>query len=75
MAEPFILTGFSDEISSDTTAQFEGLNKLGISYFEPRNIDGKNIIKLTDEEVASLKDKMKKYGIAPRRGLESGAES
>ncbi len=64
MAEPFILTGFSDEISSDTTAQFEGLNKLGISYFEPRNIDGKNIIKLTDEEVASLKDKMKKYGIS-----------
>ncbi|MEE1042781.1 MAG: sugar phosphate isomerase/epimerase family protein, partial [Clostridia bacterium] len=43
--------------------QFEVLNKLGMKYFEPRGIDGKNISALTDEEVAELKEKMNKYGI------------
>ena len=59
----FIISGFSDEISSDTTVQFEHLNSLGIGYFEPRGIDGKNISELTDEEAAELKAKMDKYGI------------
>ncbi len=59
----FTLTGFSDEISFNTVEQFEALNKLGISYFEPRTVDGKNIIKLTDEELEVLADKMEKYGI------------
>ena len=57
------LSGFSDEISSDTTVQFEVLNKLGIKYFEPRGIDGKNISELTEYEVLALKEKMEKYGI------------
>ena len=47
----FIFTGFSDEIDFDIVKQFEGLKKLGISYFEPRTIGGKNISKLTDDEV------------------------
>ncbi len=59
----FIITGFSDEIDSAVSAQFEHLKKLGISYFEPRTVDGKNISKLTDEEVADLKEKMAEYGI------------
>ncbi len=57
------ISGFADEISSDTTVQFEVLNRLGISYFEPRGIDGKNIAELNDDEVIYLKEKMDKYGI------------
>jgi len=57
------LSGFSDEISSDISVQFEVLNKLGIKYFEPRGIDGKNISELSEEEVLNLKEKMEMAGI------------
>jgi len=57
------ISGFADEIDSAVLTQFEVLNKLGINYFEPRGIDGKNISKLTDEEVEQLKEKMNQYGI------------
>lgn len=57
------LSGFSDEIASDVNTQFSVLKKLGIGYFEPRGIDGKNIAELTDEEVAELKEKMDCYEI------------
>lgn len=57
------ISGFSDEIDSNTDIQFAVLNKLGIKYFEPRVIDGKNISKLNDEEVTILKQKMDKNGI------------
>lgn len=57
------ISGFSDEISSDTTVQFEVLNKLGIKYFEPRGIDGKNISELSPAEATAFKKKMDKFGI------------
>ena len=57
------ISGFSDEISSEIDVQFEVLNKLGIKYFEPRFVDGKNISALDDEEVLALKEKMDKAGI------------
>lgn len=57
------ISGFADEISASVDTQFEVLNKLGISYFEPRGIDGKNISVLSDEEVRQLKEKMDKWGI------------
>ena len=63
MYENFTLTGFSDEISEKITEQFEHLNKLGIEYFEPRGIDGKNISELTCDDVKTLKENMQKYGI------------
>ena len=56
-------SGFADEISSDTTVQFEVLNKLGIKYFEPRGIDGKNISELSIDEAKKLKEKMDSFGI------------
>ena len=37
------ISGFSDEISEDICKQFDVLNKLGIKYFEPRGVNGKNI--------------------------------
>lgn len=60
----FTITGFSDEISSDITKQFEHLNKLNIAYFEPRGINGKNIADLNDSELSELISSMKKFGIA-----------
>lgn len=57
------ISGFADEIAGDVDTQFLVLNKLGMGYFEPRGIDGKNIANLTDEEVERLKGKMKASGI------------
>ncbi|MBQ3021992.1 MAG: sugar phosphate isomerase/epimerase [Clostridia bacterium] len=57
------LSGFADEISSEVKVQFEVFNKLGISYFEPRGINGKNISLLNDEEIEDLKCMMAKYNI------------
>ena len=57
------ISGFSDEIDSMIDVQFEVLNKLGINYFEPRGVDGKNISELEDDEVLALKSKMEQYGI------------
>lgn len=57
------ISGFSDEIASDIIEQLEGLNKLGIKYFEPRGICGKNISELSENEATELKKVMDKYGI------------
>lgn len=58
MKQKFIISGFADEISSDIDVQFAHLNKLGISYFEPRGVNGKNIADLTLDEAKALKEKM-----------------
>lgn len=63
MEQKFIISGFSDEIDENIEKQFEHLDKLGIKYFEPRGINGKNISELNDEEAAELKAVMDKYGI------------
>ena len=57
------ISGFSDEIDANIDIQFAALNRLGIKYFEPRFIGGKNISELCDEEVLSLKEKMDNAGI------------
>jgi len=57
------ISGFSDEINEKIDVQFEVLNKLGIKYFEPRGIDGKNISTISDDEVKLLKEKMQRYNI------------
>lgn len=59
----FTISGFSDEIDQDIDIQFSALNKMGISYFEPRGINGTGIADLTDEQLEDLKAKMKEYGI------------
>ena len=57
------ISGFSDEIAANVEEQFRALNKLKISYFEPRGIGEKNIASLTDEEAYELKALMERYGI------------
>lgn len=59
----FTISGFSDEIDSSIEKQFTHLNTLGISYFEPRGINGTNIADLNDEELKNLKSDMAKFGI------------
>lgn len=59
----FLISGFSDEIDPSVDVQFETLKSMGISYFEPRFIDGKNISELNNEEIKILKDKMEKHNI------------
>lgn len=63
LEDKFVLSGFSDEISSDIITQFRELKKLGISYFEPRGINGKNISELTIDEAKALKKQMDEFGI------------
>lgn len=57
------ISGFSDEIDSQISVQFEVLDKLNIRYFEPRGVNGKNISQLTDEEAINLKKEMDAHGI------------
>lgn len=57
------ISGFSDEIDAKVDVQFEVLNKLGMKYFEARGVEGKNISKLSEEELCQLKEKMDCWGI------------
>lgn len=57
------ISGFSDEITENIEGQFSVLKKLGIGYFEPRGIDGKNIARLSNQEAAALKRKMDEWEI------------
>lgn len=57
------ISGFSDEIDKNIDIQFSVLNKLGIKYFEPRGIDGRNISLLSLDEAKKLKVKMDKENI------------
>jgi len=59
----FIISGFADEIDSKIKKQFEHLNKLGISYFEPRGVNGVNISDLNEKQLSELKADMAEYGI------------
>ena len=61
--QQFIISGFSDEIDENIEMQFSHLNKLGITYFEPRGINGKNIADLSEDEASELKNTMDKYGV------------
>ena len=60
------ISGFADEISEDTDIQFSTLNKLGISHVELRGIDGKNISKLSEEELAQADEKLRQIMIKMR---------
>lgn len=59
----FILTGFSDEISSDFTKQLTQIKKLDIGYIEIRGVNGKNITGHTLEEARELKKQLDQAGV------------
>ncbi len=59
----FKISGFADEMDSNFDAQIEGLKKLGMSYIEPRGIDGKNVSEISEEEAKAVKAKLDAAGI------------
>ena len=59
----FIISGFADEITKDFNEQMTHIEKLGIKYFEIRNVDGVNISKLTDSDIERVKKIINKKGI------------
>ena len=59
----FTLTGFADEAAKGLDGQIAALKRNGMSCFEPRGIDGKNIADFTVEEAKELKAKLDAQGI------------
>ena len=59
----FTLSGFADEISEDLDTQLDVLEKLRIKYLEFRGVWGKNVLKLSDDEVARVKAELARRGI------------
>ncbi|PFP30297.1 sugar phosphate isomerase [Bacillus sp. AFS073361] len=59
-----LISGFSDEISSDFDIQIEVVAKLGMRYISLRGIDGKNIGDFTVDEVKeNVQPRLQKAGI------------
>ena len=54
MEHRFLLSGFSDEASPNLTEQIALMQKLGVTYIEPRNVNGKNIVDLSDTELREM---------------------
>jgi sugar phosphate isomerase/epimerase len=53
MNQDIMISGFSDEISSDFETQLEVVSKLGMNYISLRGIDGRNIGEFATDEIKS----------------------
>lgn len=58
----WILTGFADEIDSSLDTQMDIMNRLGIKYIEMRNVNGKNLVHYTLQEVNEIKKQLDSKG-------------
>ncbi len=58
------LTGFADEAANDLDGQIKAVQALGWSHIECRNIDGKNLTAITDDEFDVVCEKLQKAGIS-----------
>ncbi|MHC5057600.1 MAG: sugar phosphate isomerase/epimerase family protein [Planctomycetota bacterium] len=52
----FTLSAFADEVSADFTEQMDVLEREGVKHIELRGVWGKNVLDLTDDEVARVKE-------------------
>lgn len=59
----FYLSAFADEAADSLEEQISALVRNRICYIEPRNIDGKGILTLTDNQLMNVKQKLDKAGI------------
>ena len=59
----FILSAFSDEAGAPLSEQIAALKETGITCMEPRFIDGKGILDLSDAELDALKAALDEAGI------------
>ena len=57
------LCAFADEAASELQGQIEALKRNGISYLELRNINGKNVIDITESEAEEYARVLKENGI------------
>jgi len=62
MAE-FYFSAFADEAADDLDGQIAALKRNGIGYIEPRFIDKKGILTLTEDELLEMKKKLDEAGI------------
>ena len=64
MNQDLMISGFSDEISSDFDTQLEVVSNLGMHYLSLRGIDGKNIGDYTVDEIKeSVLPRLQKWNI------------
>jgi sugar phosphate isomerase/epimerase len=64
MNQDLLISGFSDEISSEFDTQLEVVSNLGMKYISLRGIDGKNIGDFTVEEIKkTVQPRLHKAGI------------
>jgi sugar phosphate isomerase/epimerase len=64
MNQDLLISGFSDEISSDFDTQLKVVSNLGMKYISLRGIDGKNIGDFTVDEIKeSVQPRLQKSGI------------
>lgn len=64
MNKDIMISGFSDEISSDFDTQLKVVSELGMHYISLRGIDGKNISEYTVEEIKeNVLPRLQKAGI------------
>ena len=57
------LSAFADESDNSLEGQIAGLKKNGVSLLEIRNINGKNVMELTDEEAKAIRARLDEEGI------------
>jgi sugar phosphate isomerase/epimerase len=57
------LTGFADEIANELEIQVDTLTAESMRYLELRGVWGKNVLKLSDDELATLKAEITKRGV------------
>lgn len=63
-SSPFILSAFGDEIASDFGEQLQHLGELCIAHLEFRSAWGKNVLALSDDEVAAVREGCLEAGIS-----------
>ena len=63
LMQKFKISGFADEIDSSLEVQLKGLNELGISYIEPRGINGKNVAEHSVAEAKEVKNMFDDFNI------------
>lgn len=59
----FVFSAFADEAGTSLNEQIAALKENGIPYIEPRNIDGKPILTLTEDELYAVKAELDANGI------------
>jgi len=59
----FVFSAFADEAGTSLEEQIAALNENGIRYIEPRNIGGKPILTLTEDELREVRRVLDENGI------------